>query len=156
MTRRLADERGAAVVEFALVSVLFLGILFGIVTFGLIFMVKNDITRAAEAGARAAIAGTTVDGAGGQRDKAYQAAQRVLNGLPSSYEDHIVLPADTSPADGIPDFPIAPCPGETSASCITVTVTYPYSSHPLVPAVPLLGEVLPDEITSTSVVQLTN
>lgn len=155
--RSLHDESGAAVVEFAIGSVIFLGLLFGILSFGLIFMVKNNVTRAAESGARAALAGTTANGTGGQRDKAYQAVQRVINGLPSSAKAHVVLPADTTvPADGIPDFPIAACPGDPSTSCITVTVVYPYASHPLVPAMPLLKSVLPNTITSTSVVQLTN
>ena len=155
--RALRDESGAAIVEFAIGAVLLMGLLFGIVTFGLIFMVKNNVTRAAEAGARAALAGTTPNGSGGQRDKAYQAVQRVIDGLPSSAKAHVVLPADTTvPADGIPDFPITACPGDASTSCITVTVVYPYASHPLVPALPLLGSALPNTITSTSVVQLTN
>lgn len=152
-TRTWGDQRGAAVVEFAIASVLFLGLLYGIVTFGVIFMVKNTVTHAAEAGARAAIAGVDLED---QREKAFNRAQGVVSGLPASFEAHIEYPPDGSDADSYPDFPVGECPNDSQATCITVTVSYPYSAHPILPALPLFEAGLPDDIESTSVVQLTN
>jgi len=50
------SQRGAAVVEFAIVLPLLLVILFGIVEFGLLFYNKQVLTNASREGARAGIA----------------------------------------------------------------------------------------------------
>jgi hypothetical protein len=50
------NQRGAAVVEFAVVLPLLLVILFGIVEFGLLFYNKQVLTNASREGARAGIA----------------------------------------------------------------------------------------------------
>ena len=50
---RAQGDHGAALVEFALVSVLLLSIVFGIIHYGLILSFKQDVTRAAAEGARA-------------------------------------------------------------------------------------------------------
>jgi len=51
--RRAHGDKGAALVEFAFVSVLLLSIVFGIIHYGLILSFKQDVTRAAAEGARA-------------------------------------------------------------------------------------------------------
>ena len=56
---RVAREDGVAALEFAIVSMLFLVILFGILTYGYIYSMDQSMTHAAEEGARAAIATTT-------------------------------------------------------------------------------------------------
>ena len=38
--------------------------------------------------------------------------------------------------------------------CVTVTVTYPYKTSPLVPSLPLLGLVTPTQLTGTATVQI--
>ena len=53
-------ERGAALVEFALVVTLLLTLVLGIIEFGLIAMDKLTITQAAREGSRAASLGKTV------------------------------------------------------------------------------------------------
>ena len=50
---RARGDDGTALVEFALVSVLLLSIVFGIIHYGLILSFKQDVTRAAAEGARA-------------------------------------------------------------------------------------------------------
>ena len=52
--------RAAAIVEFAVVSPLLLTILFGIIEYGYIFMVRQTLTNAAREGARIAVLQTTV------------------------------------------------------------------------------------------------
>jgi Flp pilus assembly protein TadG len=51
---RLRDDRGAAAVEFALVSIPLLMLLIGIVTYGQVFLRQNSLTNAARIGARTA------------------------------------------------------------------------------------------------------
>lgn len=60
LTARLARDRsGTAAVEFALVLVLFLSILFGIIAFGFQFAARIALSYAAAEGGRSAVAGLT-------------------------------------------------------------------------------------------------
>jgi Flp pilus assembly pilin Flp len=54
-SKRVADERGAALVEFALVLPLLLVVIAGIVDFGFVFQRYEVVTNAAREGARIAI-----------------------------------------------------------------------------------------------------
>src|SRR3954465_14655755 len=51
---RFSGDSGTALVEFAFVSILLSMLVFGIITFGLLLSFKQDLTRAAAEGARAA------------------------------------------------------------------------------------------------------
>jgi len=53
--RRLQNERGAAVVEFAIVSVVLLIIVFGVIELGILMFDKHILTNASREGARAGI-----------------------------------------------------------------------------------------------------
>jgi len=56
MVRRAGDRRrGAAIVEFAVVLPLLLVLLFGIIDFGWVFMVRQTLTNAAREGCRVAV-----------------------------------------------------------------------------------------------------
>jgi len=125
------DESGAAAVEFALVVGLFVFILYGLIAFGMILATKQRVTNAAAEGARAAVGQTTSAGA------ISAATARVLAaGLPTG--------AYT------PTYSTAAC---GSNQCITVTITYNLSAHPVVPAAPGLGLVTPSTLSSVAVVQ---
>ena len=50
----------------------------------------------------------------------------------------------------------APCPSNTNAQCLKVTVTYNYSSAPLFPELPGMGVITPSTISSTNVLQISN
>jgi hypothetical protein len=56
-TRKVSNERGAAVVELALVLPILLTVLLGIVEFGRAYNTKISLTHAAREGARAAAVG---------------------------------------------------------------------------------------------------
>lgn len=65
MKRRRCRQRGAALVEFALVSALLLLLLFGIIEMGLLFQDQAELAQAAREAARSAAVGdptTTVKG----------------------------------------------------------------------------------------------
>ena len=53
--RRFQDERGAAAVEFSLVVILLLSIIFGIIEFGVLMYDKHVLTNASREGARAGV-----------------------------------------------------------------------------------------------------
>ncbi len=58
--RRDPRRRGAAVVEFAVVLPLLLTVLFGIIEYGWVFMVRQTLQTAAREGARLAVLQTSV------------------------------------------------------------------------------------------------
>lgn len=131
--RRLVgrDQRGTAMVEFALVVGLFVFIIYGLVAFGMILATKQRVTNAAAEGARAAVGQTTSVGAVGAATSRVQAAL----GMPGPYT---------------PIYSTAAC---GSNQCITVTITYNLATNPVVPPAPGLGLVTPNAISSTAVVQ---
>ena len=125
------DQSGAAAVEFALVVGLFVFILYGLVAFGMVLATKQRVTNAAAEGARAAVGSATA------ADAVTAATARVLAaGLPAG--------AYT------PSYTTAPC---GSNECITVTITYNLDTHPVIPPAPGLGLVMPNQMSSTAVVQ---
>lgn len=130
------DQSGAAAVEFALVVGLFVFVLYGLISFGMILATKQRVTNAAAEGARAAVGQTNA------ADAKNAAVARVLAaGLPAgSYS--------IGPGAGEPS--VAAC---GSNQCITVTVTYNLAGNPVVPPAPGLGLVTPNTISSTAVVQ---
>ncbi len=131
---RRGDESGAALVEFALVIGIFMFVLYGLISFGMILAQKQRITNAAAEGARSAV---------GQTDKVsaeLAATNRItkLLGAPGPY---------TVVYDGAYNC-IAAQP-----NCIKVTITYDYKNYPIVPPAPGLGLFTPDKFESTAVVQ---
>jgi Flp pilus assembly protein TadG len=126
------DETGAAILEFSLVFMLFVFILYGLITFGVILAQKQAVTNAAADGARAAVGSST---------PAATAQARVENALGAPNGRYI--------ATYVP----APCTGGTG-QCITVKIDWQYKTHPLVPPAPGLGLVTPDTFGATAVVQI--
>ena len=76
--RNLVCERGAAMVEMALVLPLFLALLMGILVYGQYFLLAHNVQQAANDGARAAIVGLD---AADRRAIARRAVDRSLAGL---------------------------------------------------------------------------
>ncbi|MCA1843526.1 MAG: pilus assembly protein [Actinobacteria bacterium] len=136
--RRGRGERGAVLVEFALTSIIFMMLVWGALSYGVMFWVKSTITHAAAEGARAAIRST--DPVAGAK----ASAEGILDSSMPTGKAGYAKPI--TPTTG-------PCSYDTSQTCITVTVTYPYSAHPVVPSIPLLS-FLPSQLRSTSVIQV--
>ncbi|WP_162602249.1 TadE/TadG family type IV pilus assembly protein [Nocardioides daejeonensis] len=122
--RRRRDEDGAAAVEFALVVIPLVLILFGIISYAYMFSVRQALTQAAAEGARAAaVAQTNPTGA------ATNAVNKALegNGNLSCGTNGLTCTAT----------PPAACQGG-SAKCVTVTVSLNYDAFdpfnlPLIP-----------------------
>ena len=132
------SESGAAAVEFALVILPLVFILYGLIAFGMMFALKQSMTNAASDAARSAIGATDPVATA----KA-TVAQR-LDWLGGKYNPatDITVPAPTA------------CPGDPSHQCITVTINYPYDARPLVPHAPGLGLITPDRFQSQATVQI--
>ena len=150
---RRRDEKGAALLEFALVIPLFVLVLYGLIAFGLILSAKNSITHASAEGARAAIGSyndpaypTDVARSAAALATAKNQVAKSLGWLGSKYQ-----------ASDSPDPTVAHCVNSTSLSsmCITVKVVYPYATRPLVAPAPGLGLVTPSSFSATAVVELT-
>jgi Flp pilus assembly protein TadG len=114
-TNKIGAQRGAAMVEFALVSLFVLiPLLFGIIEFSLILYNQAMITNASREGARAAIV----------YDEP-RATEAAITTVVNNYcQDHLITFGSATPVtDAVPDA----CPDETSSGAsITVTVDYQY------------------------------
>ena len=125
------DERGSALVEFALVIPIFVFVLYALIAFGMQLATTQRVVNAASEGARAAIGASTPALAQSQ------ATARITDALGSP---------GSSPS---PRYTVS-FPGPSCAGCIDVRVTYNYDDHPAVPAG--LG-INYKKITSTAVVK---
>jgi Flp pilus assembly protein TadG len=133
-----SDERGAAMIEFALAATLLLVLLFGIITYGYVLSFKQGMTQAAAEGARAgAVSSTPTPAATAAVTRSVSAFNKTCGtgGLTCN-----INPAYTTN-----------CAGHT---CIRVQITYDYKNFPLMPKFPGIGLLLPDTLTSTSVAEI--
>lgn len=143
-----AGERGSVLVEFSFVFALFVLVIYALISFGMILAAKNSLTHAAAEGARAAI-GTVDDPLTvGVDERVVRAETQVTRSL--SWMGSKFQPGDASAVIQGCD-PAVPA----GSQCITVTITYPYATRPIVPPAPGLGLVTPKSLTSTAVVELT-
>jgi Flp pilus assembly protein TadG len=129
--------RGAVAVEFALVFLMFFALFYAIVAYGLVFTLNQTLTLAAEEGARAAV--QDAPNAATRITRAQGTAKGLLGWVP--------------PAGVTASAAAAPCAANPASNCITVTVSYDYATHPIVPALPLLGIAIPANLGATATVQ---
>jgi Flp pilus assembly protein TadG len=130
----MREERGAVLVEFALCATIFLALIYGTASYGVIFWVKSTITSAAEEGARTAIGGGSAS---------TKATDAVHASLPSKYWSGATVAVDANKnctTNGV------------TATCTQVTVTYDYRNYPIVPKIPLFP-FLPDQLQSIAMIQ---
>lgn len=126
------NERGAAVVEFALVALPLFFVLYALIVFGMLLALKQTVTNAASEGARAAVGQATSTAAQTTATNKATSAASWLNSSGVSVS-----------------FPSPSC----GTNCITVKVSYNYGSYPLVPNLPGFGLVVPSTVESQATVQ---
>jgi len=136
------DERGAALLEMAIVVGLLALFVFGIITYGVTMSYKQNLTQAANEAARAAAVAPT----GSAVTRARAAADRAISGQGT--------PCNDSTKGLSCSFVINPCSGDSTRSCMTVTLTYDLRGHPRVSSIPAITQTLPDTMTSTAVVEV--
>jgi Flp pilus assembly protein TadG len=138
LKKRLARQDGVAAVEFAIVAMVFLLFLYGILTYGFIFGLDQSMNHAAEEGARAAIAETT------EPDAIAHAQDTALDRL--SWLGSRIQTGDVVAT-------VDDCSNDASVRCLTVTITYPWDTRPLVPKLATLPA--PSQLLAVAVIQLT-
>ena len=143
--RRCGGDDGAALLEFAIVSVLLFSLVFGIIAFGLLLSFKQDLTRAAAEGARA---GAVAFPSSEAVDQAEAATEEAVQGFGQSCGvggmTCTISPA-TFDCDG---------GGPGDAECVEVTLTYDNDADPIVPPFPLISALMPDTMEATSVARV--
>jgi Flp pilus assembly protein TadG len=115
----LLRDDGQAIVEFALVLPLLMGLLLGIVQFGIVFNNYETLTDAARVGGRQAAVSRFVGDNGASAETAARAAASGLDPSTLAVDAQSCAPG-TSPCPGAEDW-------TTSGNEVTVTATYPYS-----------------------------
>jgi len=144
-------ERGAVLVEFSLVVVLFIALLYGLIAYGMAFALKQSMTNAVSEAARSAVGAP----GGGEVETAYVTAEDRLGWL--NADRCCQRTTDASQAEKPMDLTAqrVDC-GSVSLGCMKVEATYDYAASPLVPIMRLPGfsAIFPDSITSQATVRL--
>jgi Flp pilus assembly protein TadG len=158
LRRQRDDEHGAEMVEFAVVVVLLIALLYGIITYGLILAAQATITQAAADAARSGIVISP------------SAAEPTGCTTTATTDVAIICTAEAQAATDVgwmnkgacnessPTITcvatVLTCPSNANATCLKVTVSYNYGSSPLFPEMPGLGIFTPSTLSSTNVLQL--
>ncbi|HTH74574.1 MAG TPA: TadE/TadG family type IV pilus assembly protein [Trinickia sp.] len=138
-----ARAAGSAAVEFALVFPLLFTVLYGIVTYSVLFVAQQSLTLAAEEGARAALN--------------YQNATSVAGALTARSANACSVASQSTQwlrAYALCAAQAQSCSYNSAMQCVQVTLTYDYARHPIVPKLPLLSLALPRTLSSVATVQL--
>lgn len=164
--RRAAGDSGAAILEFALVAILLFTLVFGIIHYGLLLSFKQDMTRAAAEGARAAavaLPSTTEGASDSRRLAAVDATNEAVSELNRTCNSGdgmtcIVQIHDCDVAPGWDDRREIPdsngYAGNDEPDCVTVRLEYDRAGHPLLAPLPMIEPFLPDTLRASSVVRL--
>ncbi|MES3009481.1 MAG: TadE/TadG family type IV pilus assembly protein [Pseudomonadota bacterium] len=153
-TFRTKTQTGVAAIEFALVLLLFLSLLYGIATFGMVFYTQQAVSRAAEDGARAiSLLGSTALVA---NDPQIQGVVR--NSLAASliappgvdYDTAAERKTWVSNAQNVSVTTTDNACGSSGPSCVNVTVQYQYSRNSILPASSLINWTLPTTLTASA------
>ncbi|CAN5653365.1 pilus assembly protein [soil metagenome] len=143
--RRLRGDRGAAAVEFALVVPLLLVLLFGIISYGVMLSFRQSLSQAATEGARAAAVSYQTSTA---QAAAYTSVNDALNSFGVTCVTGTLKKGTTTVGTCNVTAPGACTPAAaTGVKCVTVTLSYNYRAHPLVPNFPGVGVVIPQTLT---------
>lgn len=156
-TNPRARQRGVAAIEFALVFVVLLSVLYALATFGAVLYIQQSVTRAAGEGARAVGLLTPIPTSGDVRvkDAVYDTLANSFVVPPSANTDvasrrsWIAAKVAVSVDRSNPSSPGA-------YINYVVTVSYPYSANRLLPSLPLLdaSKWMPDQLRSRSTAAL--
>ena len=122
-------QRGVAAIEFALVLMALLLLLYGLATFALVIYTQHVLTRAAEDGARVVL---------------------LFNNVTESQVRATVLESMSAPWNNTSDLQVS---SPMNTNPIVVTITYPYSANALLPRLPLTANwMIPETLRAHAAV----
>ena len=143
---RRRTDRGAAAVEFALVLIPLIWIIFGVIDYGFMLSFRQQVSQAADEGARAGAVqiDTTkqISDAKAAVDSAMSAQK--IGGTAVKCGDGRLTCTITKAA----------CANDATHQCITVKLDYTYRAHPAIPTMPLLGNIMPEHLIYTAVARV--
>jgi Flp pilus assembly protein TadG len=143
--KRCEGEAGTALVEMAFLIAPLVLFLFGIIVYGFLMSFRQNMTQAAAEGARAGAVAPAAPGYATAIARATEATNKALGSFGESCSNGRTTCG----------FVVsAPCPSSTAPACITVTVTYDYAGHPLMPDIPIVSNAIPSTFVSSSSAQL--
>ncbi|WP_345813768.1 TadE family protein [Paraburkholderia sp. PREW-6R] len=140
---RARRQTGSTAIEFALIFPLFFVIVYSIVTFSLLMVAQQNLTLAAEEGARAALNWQSNSSLQSALTNRAAAACVAAKAAASS----LVASASCTPTSSA-------CGPGNDMRCVNVVMSYDYRSNPILPAIPFLNFTLPATLTSSATVQL--
>jgi Flp pilus assembly protein TadG len=126
-------------------------LLFGIVVYGYLMSFRQNMTQAAAEGARAgAVATADAPTYTNTIAIAKAATNKALGSFGEACDNGrttctVVVNASVNGTS---------CPSATASACITVTVSYDYGGHPLMPDIPIVSSAIPSTFVSSSSAQL--
>ncbi len=139
--RRHRGERGSELIDFAIVVVLLITLLYGVLTYGVILAAQSTINKAAADAAHSGIITTTP-----------VVTAEAQAGSDVSWMDKGIC--GTSGTTITCNAVEIPCPSNSNQHCLKVTVSYNYRSNPLFFELPGVSVITPSTISSTNVVQI--
>jgi len=139
-------------VETALcICFIVLPLTFATIAYAYMFSFRQALSQAASEGARAAVGAPTAS----VTSSAQTAIGNALGTYDMTCDGGVIKRNGTAVSGSTCSVSAATTAGCTpSHTCVTVTVSYPYRDHSLLPTVPGLGFTLPDNLSFTSVVQV--
>jgi Flp pilus assembly protein TadG len=141
---RSRTERGAAAVEFALVLIPLIYIVFGIIDYGFMLSFRQQVSQAADEGARA---GAVQIDSTKQISDATSAVNSAMNALKVNGS------AVTCGSGGLTcAVSRAACTNDSTHDCITVKLTYAYKANPVIPSMPLVP--IPTNLEYTAIARV--
>ena len=149
--RQYVKQHGVYAVEWAIVFPVFFVLVYAIVSYGLVFLVRESMQNAVEDGARAALRYQTMPNARLAMAKAV--VQQNLAWLPESlHPGEVDIQVTVCRFVGV-EACIADleCKTEDEHRClINVQLHIPYGENPLAPAIPGLGFLIPSVLTASA------
>lgn len=141
-------QRGVYALEWAIIFPVFFMLLYAIISFGLVFLVRESMQLVAEDGARAAL--QYQPSRAERLDKAKSIVTDKLQWLPPPSSITATVCSVGSPEICSPSLE---CGSTIDKRCmVLLSVTIPYGSSPLVPDLKLFGMSIfaPDQLTATA------
>lgn len=148
--RLRGGERGTAIVEMAIVVVLFFFIIFAMLDFGWAFSIRENMIHSAQEGVRSALVASSADQSCTAKAIARQRMVGII-GATRAGSETITGPASdpySSCADPVADLTVTVTLPDASCSvgtCMKVSMSYPYGKDSLV-AIPGYPELVPQTI----------
>lgn len=120
-------------------------LIYAIAAFGILLSTKNSLTHAASEGARSALSVSDLPALTADARRIDQVKTTIAKDLAWMGSDYDPSYVNAS---------IGNCSVSDPTQCVTVTITYPWSTHPLIPMAPGMGLAMPNTVSATAVVRI--